>query len=111
EKILLALRAIEVNPNPALLEGAMRLSRNPAEFLALIYSQPQPRARTWAPMIGWLVKRYDKLPGRLHSLIVQLMMIWQKESPPDSPYRKEVGELAFKWYEASTWRWNPHETE
>ncbi|HZS09349.1 MAG TPA: ATP-binding protein [Blastocatellia bacterium] len=111
EKILLALQAIEVNPNPALLEGAMGLSRDPADFLSMVYSQPHPRSRTWVPMIGWIVRHSDKLPRRLRPLVVQLMMIWQKESHPGSPHRKEVGELAFKWFEEATKRWDPYESE
>ncbi len=108
EKLLLALRATEVNLNAGLLAGAAGLSKNPAEFLALMYSQPLPSPRTWIPMIGWLIRHAGELPKRLRLLAVQLMMIWQKESPPGSPYRKDVGELAFKWYEEATRRWDPY---
>lgn len=111
EKILLAIRATEINLNAGLLVGATRLSKDPAEVLALMYSQPLPRFRTWVPMIGWLVRHADKLPRSLRPLTVQLMTVWQKESPTGSPYRYEVGELAFQWFEEATRRWNPYEPE
>jgi ATPase family associated with various cellular activities (AAA) len=111
EQILRALQTVEVNPNPALAAGAAWLSKTPAEFLALMYSQAQPRPRTWIPMIWWLVRRSERVPRRLRPLVAQLMKIWQKESPPGSPYRKDIGQLAFKWFEEATRSWSPYETE
>lgn len=97
--VLLSLRTIEVLPNLALFYGAAMVAKQVNEITSLLLRDPVPSQRVWRPLIDWLVPRLEDLPIPVRAETVQIMLIWQRHSPPGTVHRREIGERAMAWLE------------
>lgn len=104
-ELLIVLRTSEVNPDYALMPVLTEALKNYDFVSPVLLDAPVPRFSTWLPVIGWLIRQADILPRAARGETSRIFELWQRHSPPGSPYRKEVGEIVLAWLnEVDEWQ-------
>jgi hypothetical protein len=103
--LLVILRTIEVNPDYTLMPLLKDVLKGYDFVSPVLLAAPVPRFSVWRPVVGWLVRRADDLPRAARDEASRIFELWQQHSPPDAPYRKEIGEIVLSWLgEVDSWR-------
>ena len=69
----------------------------PSIDLYLRLRDPVPVWRIWSPIVDWLLRRFDDLPGPVLPEVVRTFHLWQLHAPSNAPFRQEIGERALAW--------------
>ena len=97
---MVVLRTVEVMPNFSLIPLPAQTKQELAnQLMPLFMSDPIPRWSIWKPFIGWLLEHIDNLPREIRLESSRLIRMWQTKTPTGSIYRREIGEISFKWLE------------
>jgi hypothetical protein len=97
--LLRHVRTSEIDVDPAMQRLARGLAKTPEEAVALAARFPVPRWRIWYGVLRWLLARAGSLPAPVLDESLRLMETWQEKSPPDTPLRREIGQLALQLLE------------
>ncbi|MBD2093423.1 AAA family ATPase [Microcoleus sp. FACHB-1515] len=99
-ELMVVLRTVKVIPNFSLIPLSVQTRPELADqLMPLFMSDPIPRWSIWKPFMGWLIKHIDNLPREIRLESSRLMRMWQTKTPIGSIYRREIGEISFKWLE------------
>jgi hypothetical protein len=97
-ELMVALRTVEVVPNPSLISLFNPTKQESIDQLMPVFmGDPIPRWHIWQPFIGWMIKHIDSFPDSVKPEFVKLMEISQTKAAIGSAYRKEIAGIAFKW--------------
>jgi hypothetical protein len=97
-ELMVVLRTVEVMPNFSLMPLSTQTKQELAnQLMPFFMSDPIPRWSIWQPFMGWLLERIDNLPRVTRLESSRLMKMWQIKTPTGSIYRREIGEISFKW--------------
>ncbi|MHA7062879.1 hypothetical protein [Azospirillum argentinense] len=65
QELMVALRTVEVVPNPLYLDAEVTPGIDPAARDVLAHHAAAPRAEAWAPFLAWLMPLLPEVPGAL----------------------------------------------
>src|SRR5262249_3145168 len=97
-KLLLAMRTIEVLPNPLFLNEQLAPDLAPEERAkyALIAAVPKPL--TWVRFLDWLMPQVPKLPPSLIPDLLPVFKTWQDAFAGQRiRHCREIGEISYAW--------------
>jgi hypothetical protein len=101
-ELMIVLRTVEVMPNFSLIPVSTQTTQKLADqFMPLFMSDPIPRWSVWKPFMDWLLEHINNLPGGIRLEASRLMKMWQTKAPAGSIHRRQIGEIAIKWFEES----------
>ncbi len=95
--LMVMLRTIEVNPDFNLLPVARKIATEPEDMLSVLLMDPIPRWRIWLPFMEWLSQQGHVLPPATRDEASRVMVTWQKRTPPNTRFRREIAKLALDW--------------
>lgn len=98
KKLLLAVRTLEVIPNPLFLDEKLVPDLDPAERARYAHHTAVPKAHTWVRFLDWLMPRVGLLPPSLIPDLLPLFSTWQsKYAGRRIRHCQEIGEVGHRW--------------
>lgn len=97
-KLLLALRTIEVVPNPLFLDAEQIPDLSMEERVKMAQLAALPKAATWVRFMDWLMPRLRSLPATLIPHVLPVLQTWQSAfAGYGIRHCRAIGEIAYEW--------------
>lgn len=97
-KLLLALRTIEVVPNPVFFDAEQIPDVSMEERVKMAQLAALPKAATWVRFMDWLMPRLSSLPGALVPHLLPALQTWQSAfGGYGIRHCRAIGEVAYDW--------------
>lgn len=104
-ELLIIIRTVEITPDLGMLPYVGKGAREQNNSIpSILYQFPIPRWLIWFPLIKWLIVNAAEIPEAARGETVKAFEIWQERTPPEFPFRREIGEIVFLWL-AKVERW------
>ncbi len=97
-KLLLAMRTIEVLPNPFFLNQQLTPDIEPEERARLAHHTAKPKPLTWVRFLDWLMPQITVLSDSLIPDLLPFFKTWQDAFPGKKVrHCREIGVIAYSW--------------
>jgi hypothetical protein len=98
KRLLLAIRTLEVIPNPLFLDEKRMPDLDPVERARYAHHTAVPKALTWVRFLDWLMPHIGSLPPVLIQDLLPLFATWQGTyAGRRIRHCREIGEIAHCW--------------
>jgi len=98
KRLLLAMRTIEVTPNPLYLDEKLLPDLEPSVRAKLAHHAAVPKALTWVRFLDWLVPHVETLPPSLITDLIPLFATWQNTfAGRNVRHCRKIGEMCHRW--------------
>lgn len=97
-KLLIAIRTLEVVPNPLFLDAKQIPDLPMEDRVKLAHHAALPKGRAWIRLLDWLVPRLKALPATLIPDIVPVLETWQSATAGYGiRHCRAIGDISYHW--------------
>jgi hypothetical protein len=98
KRLILAMRTIEITPNPLYLDEKLLPDFEPSERARLAHHAAVPKSLTWVRFLNWLMPLVETLPPSMITDLLPLFATWQNVfAGRNVRHCQKIGEMCHRW--------------